>query len=478
MNNMMQRFSRRSWRVNLNLRSALAAVLLCSGTAIGVVALSGQGVGSALTTSWHRVPELDPGPGRRRGGAGAYDEARHEVVMFGGFTQDQGLINETWTWDGSTWTQQHPSTAPPPRRFAAMAYDAAIGKVILFGGQVSVEGSNSNDTWAWDGSNWTQLSPANSPPPRENHSLAYDKEHQQLVLFGGNLYRDDTGTYPYTRAFADTWVFDGTTWTRLEPPSSPTGRSYAKMVYDPINRGLILYGGFLTSESDAYAIDKNLEHLNAVNETWLWDGSTWTRLSPLTSPPRTRLNSLVYDNARSKAVLHASGNYDPSSELYSTGQTWEWDGQDWTKRAVSSPTPRQNSVLVYAPNVNRVLMYGGNSCGGDLNEQWQWDGSSWTWDNPFPEGAGYRAMAFDTDRNNSVLFGGICSGLIDLTDTWTWNGSLWTRLETNSPPPRVWATMAYDPERKVTVLFGGRIRDPASGRSLVANDTWTFDGTR
>jgi hypothetical protein len=39
-----------------------------------------------------------------------------------------------------------------------MAYDAAAGTVVMFGG----DGLNGalNDTWTWNGSDWTQQTPA------------------------------------------------------------------------------------------------------------------------------------------------------------------------------------------------------------------------------------------------------------------------------------------------------------------------------
>src|SRR2546429_77956 len=53
----------------------------------------------------------------------AYDAATHTVVLFGG--GDRFLLNDTWTWDGSDWTQQAPATSPPIRQRASMAYDNA-----------------------------------------------------------------------------------------------------------------------------------------------------------------------------------------------------------------------------------------------------------------------------------------------------------------------------------------------------------------
>ena len=42
----------------------------------------------------------------------AYDAADGTVVLFGGQGRS-GSLGDTWTWDGSAWTQAHPSTSPP-----------------------------------------------------------------------------------------------------------------------------------------------------------------------------------------------------------------------------------------------------------------------------------------------------------------------------------------------------------------------------
>jgi len=75
-----------------------------------------------------------------------YDPATGNIVLFGG-RHYQGNFADTWTWDGSTWTKQHPATSPPTRINAPMAYDAATGNVVLFAGY----GSNDwlGDTWTW-----------------------------------------------------------------------------------------------------------------------------------------------------------------------------------------------------------------------------------------------------------------------------------------------------------------------------------------
>src|SRR5579871_868783 len=73
------------------------------------------------------------------------------------------------------WTHQIPANFPPARSAHAMAYDAAHGQVVLFGGNGL--GPAVNDTWVWDGTNWTLKSPQTSPPARVGHAMVYDSVH-------------------------------------------------------------------------------------------------------------------------------------------------------------------------------------------------------------------------------------------------------------------------------------------------------------
>jgi len=86
----------------------------------------------------------------------AYDAARRVTVLFGGW--DGSYPTDTWTWDGTNWTRMSPSASPPGRQNGAMAYDAVRHVVVLFGGWTCcVYGGDFSDTWEWDGLNWTQV---------------------------------------------------------------------------------------------------------------------------------------------------------------------------------------------------------------------------------------------------------------------------------------------------------------------------------
>ncbi len=81
----------------------------------------------------------------------AYDAAASDIVLFGGAgavsPYRSGYLRDTWTWDGTTWTQQAPATHPSAREQASMAYDAATGQVVLFGGNGHF--LDFDGTWTW-----------------------------------------------------------------------------------------------------------------------------------------------------------------------------------------------------------------------------------------------------------------------------------------------------------------------------------------
>jgi hypothetical protein len=76
----------------------------------------------------------------------AYDAATGIVVLFGGSVYPR-FFDDTWTWNGRTWTHQAPATHPSARGAAPMAYDTATGQAVLFGGddqRLFFDG-----TWTW-----------------------------------------------------------------------------------------------------------------------------------------------------------------------------------------------------------------------------------------------------------------------------------------------------------------------------------------
>src|ERR1035441_987092 len=72
--------------------------------------------------------------------------------------------------------------SPSGREAPAMAYDAARQQVVLFGGQGETSFNQFADTWVWDGTTWAQKFPTIHPSARVLHAMAYDAARQQVVL--------------------------------------------------------------------------------------------------------------------------------------------------------------------------------------------------------------------------------------------------------------------------------------------------------
>jgi hypothetical protein len=85
----------------------------------------------------------------------ATDQRTGTIVMFGGIG-----VNDTWTWDGTRWTQRHPLRSPSARSstgpMPGLAYDAALGEVVVFGGIDFATNVPLNDTWTWNGRDWNR----------------------------------------------------------------------------------------------------------------------------------------------------------------------------------------------------------------------------------------------------------------------------------------------------------------------------------
>ena len=99
---------------------------------------------------------------------------------------------------------------------------ALVVGLALSGPGVSVEASEPK--------NWFLASEGgpDDPGPRNGHAMAFDRNRQVVVLFGGAL----DGAY-----YGDTWEWDGCTWELKSAggPSDPNARNAHAMAYDGVN---------------------------------------------------------------------------------------------------------------------------------------------------------------------------------------------------------------------------------------------------
>jgi hypothetical protein len=340
---------RADWAFRIARGRHLAPALLLALAA--ALAVSSVALAASEPRDW--VERTGPSPSAREASAMAYDSARGKTVMFGGLESIQATVpyQDTWEWDGISWTQAHPLTSPSGRGFHSMAYDSLRHRIVLFGGLASTMAAGA-ETWEYDGVTWQRATPPVSPAPRISSAMVFDSVKDRILLFGGQR-RDGYGS-----VLADTWEWDGVTWTELSPAVSPPARVHHAMAFDTVRDRAVLFGGWVAPTGEA-------------NDTWEWDGAGWTRALPTESPRPRRHHVMAFDSLRGTTVLHGGAPVPNGAD-----ETWEWDGVAWSQ----------------------------------------------SWTTRWPLGRSLHAAAFDSAQGAVVIFGGVSEvwpGTV-LADTWTY----------------------------------------------------------
>jgi hypothetical protein len=243
------------------------------------------------------------------------------------------LVTDLCEWNGTAWTQISPSGDWPEFRFLyGLAYDEARGVTVMFGGQDPDPNGRIfyNDTWEWDGTVWTKLVPPSPPPPRDQVTMVYDPVRREVVMFGG--YPD-----PFQAWLDETWVWDGNEWRQRSPQLTPPADQY-QAVFDRRRGRVVAYG--------------------ELGDVWEWDGTEWHRPTPTQDRPRTVGHHMAYDVARGRTIVFGGSDNVGSGGVLD--QTWEWDGITWRRRLLSSTPPRRTGGLAaYDAIHHRVVVFGG-----------------------------------------------------------------------------------------------------------------------
>lgn len=243
---------------------------------------------------WQNMGLPSPRPSARMGHSMVYADNLARTIVFGGRINDFFNLNDTWTWNGSVWSNLAPSNPPPARAFAAMTYVPSVGGVLLYGGLGFF--TNGDDTWLLNTvtATWTQLTPATRPPPLVGASLCWDKARNRAVLTGRNSASTEQ----------EIWEFDFTNWTRRNTTPGPVPRGGDAIAYDGLRKRTVLFAGGWSG-------------IGTQNDTWEWNGTTWTERIPLNVPSRREWHAVAWDTRRLRMVLFAG--YSGSGPL---GDTW------------------------------------------------------------------------------------------------------------------------------------------------------------
>ena len=354
---------------------------------------------------------------------------------------------------------------------------------------------------------WTQkagtLSLPDGPGGRGWINLFYDELNQKIGLFGGSgeTYLNDIWHYDAT---VDKWIkiqpfVDCAQLTGFVPPSK---RDEHTTVYDAHNHRYWTFGG---SGFNCHGSQRSAKA--GTNSTTLVDPTLtattvdyykdWT---VQTSGGSAYVST--YDPANKRLTLKTplssltsgTGYYlhpQRGGGLYSysvTDKTWTPYSGPRSVYTGPSPWSRLSPAMAYSDQDRAFVMFGGEGNAG-MNDTWAFDVETKTWVQMKSNGSSSApparaqlqdSMVYDSDRDLFVLFGGRCKDPARCTynasmnDTWTYKLSTntWTKLNPAvSPPPRIQHQMAYDPDNRVTIVFGG------VGPTGIVNDLWAFDAT-
>jgi hypothetical protein len=251
-----------------------------------------------------------------------HDPARGETLIVNG-SLPVAQQREIWAWDGARWMLRRRGGGPPQQSFHSAAFDQARGELVYFGGSPV-----SNSTWTWNGQDWMEHTVA-GPSVRNTPAMAYDAARQRIILFGGRH-----GSSIYT----DTWEWDGGQWTQIS-------------VAGPASPGIAAYDSRFSRVI-----------LVSADGTWSFDGGGWVHLAPTPSGFHEGA-AIEFNRITSWTTVFGFGAL--------RTETWAFDGQTWFRLEIQSPPGRDLSGMAWDPDRERIVLFGGSSAGGLLDDLWE-----------------------------------------------------------------------------------------------------------
>lgn len=247
-------------------------------------------------TRWTQLPATETAPTARFDATATFDPTHAYVVLNGG-----GGASDTWTWNGTRWILVGPNHTPPAIGIRTMAGDASLGGALEFVWTDPVMANFQaavNDLWVWNGADWTQLNVSGATPQHSEAAgaIADDPATGQVIYF------------EHLQGTPSTWIFNGTSWAQAASSAGTSSLSFA-MTRDDSAGGVLLFG--------------------SNGDTWTWNGTHWTPQNPLHSPGARVGASLTYDSMHHAAFLFG-GYTGTAASLQEHNDIWKWDGSDWT----------------------------------------------------------------------------------------------------------------------------------------------------
>ncbi|WP_170827512.1 kelch repeat-containing protein [Roseivirga sp. 4D4] len=217
-----------------------------------------------------------------------------------------------------------------------------------------------------------------------------------------------------------------------------------------------------------------------LSDLWVMEDTDWRKIETNDGPQPRTFAPLIYDSENDRLILFGGSKVlfgkttDPQNLL---NDTWQFKNKQWGKLITNNaPSPRAEAVMVYDESRNTVVLFGGyNIQDGKyikLNDTWEFHDNDWHMiSTAGPSERHGISMAYGPEDKSVILFGG---STIDKQygesggETWQWNGEAWVKLEISQPPGVFNAPMVYDEAEGKFIRFGGW-----NGKSRI-DETWSF----
>ena len=145
------------------------------------------------------------------------------------------------------------------------------------------------------------------------------------------------------------------------------------MFYDPVKKKTFVYGGIGRPTTD--------DRITRYADMWSFEGTKWLLLKGIATVPPARYGAMTSVEPVSGKILMFGGK--SGTEQYINEQ-WLWDGTTWTKiTPANSPSSRMNLGLTVDPSTGKLSLFGGYA-GYYYSDLWTFDGSTWTLQVPQP----------------------------------------------------------------------------------------------
>jgi N-acetylneuraminic acid mutarotase len=195
-----------------------------------------------------------------------YDDVVEALIIFGGYTIYNQLLNDTWCFytQNNTWVEVNATNSPIARYGHHMVYDPVNQVGLMFGGHNFYK---FDEMWQLNTSNfeWKVLNPTNKPKARYWHNMVYNEDEEQVTIIGG---RND----PYREYLTNIWNFDIhlEEWEEIQIDVNPPRRELSSMVYHAQSKVIVLFGGLEGFEFDS------------LSDLWVYDveNRSWREIKP------------------------------------------------------------------------------------------------------------------------------------------------------------------------------------------------------